>query len=65
MSLTAYVQDYLKEEVFAEGLTRNVPAFSRFLMHLAIHMVSLPIMQTSPVIAAWIPRQSRNIIRYL
>ncbi|HBI23660.1 MAG TPA: AAA family ATPase [Nitrospiraceae bacterium] len=29
-SLTAYVQDYLKEEVFAEGLTRNVPAFSRF-----------------------------------
>src|SRR5574340_1623137 len=29
-SLIAYVQDYLKEEVFAEGLTRNVPAFSRF-----------------------------------
>lgn len=29
-SLTAYVQDYLKEEVFAEGLTRNVPAFARF-----------------------------------
>lgn len=29
-SLNAYVQDYLKEEVFAEGLTRNVPAFSRF-----------------------------------
>ncbi len=30
MSLIAYMQDYLKEEVFAEGLTRNVPAFSRF-----------------------------------
>ncbi|MEW6219675.1 MAG: AAA family ATPase [Thermodesulfobacteriota bacterium] len=30
-SLTAFVEDYLKEEVFAEGLTRNVPAFSRFL----------------------------------
>ena len=30
-SLDAYVQDYLKEEVFAEGLTRNFPAFSRFL----------------------------------
>lgn len=30
-SLRAYVLDYLKEEVFAEGLTRNVPAFSRFL----------------------------------
>jgi len=29
-SLNAYVQDYLKEEVFAEGLTRNIPAFSRF-----------------------------------
>lgn len=31
MSLKAYVQDYLKEEIFAEGLTRNIPAFSRFL----------------------------------
>lgn len=30
-SLKAYVQDYLKEEVFAEGLARNIPAFSRFL----------------------------------
>ncbi len=29
-SLRSYVQDYLKEEVSAEGLTRNVPAFSRF-----------------------------------
>ena len=29
-SLLAYTQDYLKEEVFAEGLTRNIPAFSRF-----------------------------------
>lgn len=29
-SLTAYVKDYLKEEVFNEGLTRNIPAFSRF-----------------------------------
>ncbi len=29
-SIKAYVQDYLKEEVFAEGLTRNIPAFSRF-----------------------------------
>ncbi len=29
-SLRAYTQDYLKEEVFAEGLTRNLPAFSRF-----------------------------------
>lgn len=29
-SIKVYVQDYLKEEVFAEGLTRNIPAFSRF-----------------------------------
>lgn len=29
-SLKAYVEDYLKEEVFSEGLTRNIPAFSRF-----------------------------------
>lgn len=30
-SLQAYTVDYLKEEIMAEGLTRNVPAFSRFL----------------------------------
>ena len=29
-SLDAYVVDYLKQEVFDEGLTRNVAAFSRF-----------------------------------
>lgn len=29
-SLHSYIQDYLKQEVFAEGLTRNIPAFSRF-----------------------------------
>lgn len=29
-SLRAYVQDYLKEEVFDEALVRNVSAFSRF-----------------------------------
>jgi len=29
-SLQAYVRDYLQEEVFAEGLSRNIPAFSRF-----------------------------------
>ncbi|MBW2702796.1 MAG: ATP-binding protein [Deltaproteobacteria bacterium] len=30
-SLNAYVMDYLNEEIRAEGLTRNLPAFSRFL----------------------------------
>lgn len=29
--LTAYVGDYLKEEIAHEGLARNIPAFSRFL----------------------------------
>lgn len=29
--LKSYVGTYLKEEIAAEGLTRNVPAFSRFL----------------------------------
>ena len=34
-SLKAYTQDYLKEEVIAEGLTRNIPAFSRFFDAMA------------------------------
>jgi predicted AAA+ superfamily ATPase len=29
-SLAGYLTDYLKEEVFDEGLTRNIPAFARF-----------------------------------
>lgn len=29
--IAAYIGDYLKEEIAAEALTRNVPAFSRFL----------------------------------
>ena len=29
-SLQGYVQDYLMEEVFGEGLIRNIPAFARF-----------------------------------
>ena len=34
-SLAGYVDDYLKEEVFDEGLTRNVAAFARFFDTLA------------------------------
>jgi predicted AAA+ superfamily ATPase len=34
-SLAAYVRDYLKEEVFDEGLTRNIAAFSRFFDAMA------------------------------
>ena len=34
--LRAYVDDYLKEEIAAEGLTRNLPAFSGFLSAAAL-----------------------------
>jgi predicted AAA+ superfamily ATPase len=36
MDTKAYVNDYLKEEIQAESLTRNLPAFSRFLQSAAI-----------------------------
>jgi len=36
MDLKAYVHDYLKEEIQAEALTRNIPAFSRFLYSAAL-----------------------------
>jgi predicted AAA+ superfamily ATPase len=36
MDLKAYVQDYLKEEIQAEALTRNLPAFSKFLFSAAL-----------------------------
>lgn len=34
--LRAYVGDYLKEEIAAEGLTRNIPEFSEFLRVAAL-----------------------------
>jgi predicted AAA+ superfamily ATPase len=34
--LRAYVDDYLKEEIAAEGLTRNLPAFADFLAAAAL-----------------------------
>jgi predicted AAA+ superfamily ATPase len=34
--LRAYVQDYLREEIMAEGLTRSLPAFSNFLTAAAL-----------------------------
>ena len=48
-ALKAYTQDYLKEEVFDEGLTRNIPAFSRFLMPWDIPMENRRIIRISPV----------------
>lgn len=35
-ALRAYVQDYLTEEVHAESLVRNLPAFARFLDGMAL-----------------------------
>jgi len=34
--LRSYVQDYLKEEIAAEGLVRNLPAFANFLEAAAL-----------------------------
>jgi len=34
--LNSYISDYLKEEIMAEALTRNIPAFSRFLESAAL-----------------------------
>ena len=34
-ALAGYLEDYLKEEVFAEGLTRNAAAFARFFETLS------------------------------
>ena len=34
-SLKAYVEDYLKEEIMAEGLVRNLPSFARFMDAMA------------------------------
>jgi predicted AAA+ superfamily ATPase len=36
MDLRSYVSDYLKEEIAAEALTQNIPAFSEFLRVAAI-----------------------------
>jgi predicted AAA+ superfamily ATPase len=36
MDLKAYTHDYLREEIQVEALTRNLPAFSRFLQSAAI-----------------------------
>lgn len=35
-AIRAYVQDYLKEEVLAEGITRNLPVFGSFLTAAAL-----------------------------
>jgi len=34
--LSAYIETYLREEIAAEGLTRNLPSFRRFLMVAAL-----------------------------
>jgi predicted AAA+ superfamily ATPase len=40
-ALKAYTEDYLKQEVFDEGLVRNIPAFSRFFDAMAYSLGEL------------------------
>lgn len=47
--LNAYVANYLKEEIAAEGLVRNLPVFSEFLNLAALS-------DTEPVIFSTIAR---------
>lgn len=60
--LATYVYTYLKEEVFAEGLTRNLEAFSRFL-EAASFSQAQPITMTN--IAADVGVDAKMIKAYL
>ncbi len=53
--LAAYVGNYLQQEIAAEGLTRNVPAFSRFL-EVAAHSNATIVNFTSVASDAQVPR---------
>jgi predicted AAA+ superfamily ATPase len=55
--LTAYVHTYLTEEIAAEGLTRNLPAFSRFLQVAAASNARM-INYTNIAGDAQVPRQT-------
>lgn len=53
----AYVADYLKEEVAAEGLVGNLPVFSGFLNMAALS-------DTQPVNFSTLARDQRGSSRY-
>lgn len=55
--LAAYVDTYLTEEIAAEGLTRNLPAFARFLQVAATTNARM-INYTNVAADAQIPRQT-------
>lgn len=55
--LAAYVDTYLTEEVAAEGLTRNLPAFARFLQ-VAASTNTRMINYTNVASDAMVPRQT-------
>jgi predicted AAA+ superfamily ATPase len=55
--LAAYVHTYLTEEIAAEGLTRNLPAFSRFLQTAAASNARM-INYTNIASDAQVPRQT-------
>jgi len=56
-SLRSYVDLYLKEEIAAEGLSRNLPAFSRFLQVAAANNTKI-INYTNVGNDAGVPRQT-------
>ena len=63
--LRAYTQDYLKEEVLAEGLVRNLPKFSDFLRSAALadtEMVSLATIARDCGVAATTVRDHYSIL---
>jgi hypothetical protein len=62
-SLRAYVVDYLKQEVFDEGLARNVAAFSRFFEAVGYSHATSRTTPTSPGTAASTRRPSRSTTR--
>jgi predicted AAA+ superfamily ATPase len=58
--LAAYVDTYLTEEVAAEGLTRNLPAFARFLQVAAATNARM-INYTNVASDAQVPRQTVKV----
>jgi predicted AAA+ superfamily ATPase len=62
--LESYVGDYLKEEIAAEALTRNVPSFSRFLEMAALGNGEIVNLANIGREAGVSQRQSSHITRF-
>ena len=62
--IRSYVSDYLKEEIAAEELVRNLPAFSQFLNIAAISDTENVHYTNIALIAVYPATQSKSITRY-